>query len=172
MAPLVRRSWASRGHTPVLTQRGRSRRKVSVIGALVISPQRRRVRAYFGFLPAANYDGASILAFLRQLRRSVRSPIELLWDRLLAHRGEPIASSQVRHRARVRIQLLPPYAPEAQSGGADLGSREGQRPGELRPYELPQLLDQTQVALLAVRSFMPTAPFFTPEIGHYLYRAH
>ena len=90
MAPLVRRSWASRGHTPVLTQDGRLRRKVSVIGTLVTSRQRRRVRAYFGFLPAANYDGASILAFLRRVRHSVCLPIELLWDRLLAHRGEPI----------------------------------------------------------------------------------
>ena len=164
----MRRSWAPRGHTPVLTQRGRARRKVSVIGALVISPQRRRVRAYFGFLPDANYDGESILAFLRQLRRSVRAPIELLWDRLLAHRGEPIASWQVRHRARVRIQLLPAYAPEAQSGGADLGSREGQRLGELRPYELPQLLDQTQVALLAVGDDEPLLSSFITHCALFL----
>ena len=37
MAPLRRRSWAPRGHTPRLRQRGRSRRKVSVIGALVMA---------------------------------------------------------------------------------------------------------------------------------------
>src|SRR5207302_8363590 len=82
-----------------------------LIGALVISP-RRQVRAYFGSVPDADCDGESILAFLRQLRSSVRSPIELLWDWLLAHRGEPIASSQVRYRARLRIHLLAPYAPE------------------------------------------------------------
>ena len=39
MGPLRRRTWAPRGHTPQLLQRGRSRRKVSVIGALVISPR-------------------------------------------------------------------------------------------------------------------------------------
>ena len=64
MAPLVRRTWAPRGHTPVLMQRGRSRRKVSVIGALVISPRRRRVRAYFSLLPDANFDGESIPSHL------------------------------------------------------------------------------------------------------------
>jgi len=86
-APLVRRTWAPRGHTPVLMQRGRSRRKVSVIGALVISPRRRRVRAYFGLLPDANFDGESILAFVVQLCRALRVPIALIWDRLGAHIG-------------------------------------------------------------------------------------
>jgi hypothetical protein len=33
MGPLVRRSWAPRGHTPVLLQRGRNRINVSVIAA-------------------------------------------------------------------------------------------------------------------------------------------
>ena len=60
MAPLVRRSWSPRGQTPVLRQRGRSHRKVSVIAAIIVSPQRRRVRAVFGFLPDANYDGEAI----------------------------------------------------------------------------------------------------------------
>lgn len=41
MGPLVHRSWARRGHTPVLMQRGHSRRKASVIGALTNPPTRR-----------------------------------------------------------------------------------------------------------------------------------
>ena len=168
MAPLVRRSWAPRGHTPVLTQRGRARRKVSVIGALVISPQRRRVRAYFGFLPDANYDGESILAFLRQLRRSVRAPIELLWDRLLAHRGEPIASWQVRHRARVRIQLLPPYAPELNPVELIWGHVKDNALANFAPQELPELLDQTQVAVLAVGDDQPLLRSFIAHCALFL----
>jgi hypothetical protein len=79
MGPLRRRSWAPRGHTPQLHQRGRSRSKVSVIGALVVSPRRRRVRGYFGVLPEANYDGEAVLAFLKQLRRALRVPITVIW---------------------------------------------------------------------------------------------
>src|SRR4030067_3539024 len=82
MAPHLRRSWAPRGQTPVLTQRGRSRRKVSVIAALTISPRRKPVRCHFGFLPDANYDGEAILAFVQALTRAARTPIELVWDRL------------------------------------------------------------------------------------------
>ena len=112
MAPLVRRTWAPCGRTPVLMQRGRSRRKVSVIGALVISPQRRQVRAYFGLLPDANFDGESILAFVMQLRRALRVPMALIWDRLGAHISAPVAAWLVRNRRRVSAKLLPPYAPE------------------------------------------------------------
>lgn len=155
MAPLVRRSWAPRGCTPVLTQRGRNWRKVSVIGALVISPRRRRVRAYFGFLPDANYDGESILRFLRQLRRSVRAPIELLWDRLQAHRSGPIASWQAPHRARVRIHLFPPYAPELNPVELIWGHVKNNDMANFAPHELPELLDQTQVAILSVGDHEP-----------------
>src|SRR5690242_17280829 len=111
MGPVVRRSWAPRGHTPVLMQRGRYRINVSVIGALVITP-RRRVRAYFSLSPGASFDGEHILAFLKQLCRAVRVPIELVWDRLPAHRGQPVKGWLERNPHRMRATLLPPYAPE------------------------------------------------------------
>lgn len=112
MGPLVRRSWAPRGHTPVLMQRGRSRRKVSAIGALAISPRRHRVRASFSLLADASFDGEHIVPFLRQLCRAVRAPITLVWDRLQAHVGEPVKGWLEQNRHRIRAELLPPYAPE------------------------------------------------------------
>ncbi len=108
MGPLRRRSWAPRGHTPQLRQRGRARRKVSVIGALVIAPQRQRVRGSFGVLPDANYDGAAVLAFVKELRRTLRVPITLIWDRLRAHYMEPVAGWLTRHCRDMRAYLLPP----------------------------------------------------------------
>jgi len=165
MAPLVRRSWAPRGHTPVLLQRGRSRRKVSVIGALVISPRRRRVRAYFGLLPDANFDGQSILAFLIQLRRALGVPIALIWDRLGAHIGAPVAAWLVRNRHHVRAHLLPPYAPELNPVELIWAHTKSNPLANCAPGELEELLDQTQVATLAIgddepllRSFIKHCP--------------
>jgi hypothetical protein len=165
MAPLVRRTWAPRGRTPVLMQRGRSRRKVSVIGALVISPQRRRVRAYFGLLPDANFDGESILAFLIQLCRALGVPIALIWDRLSAHIGEPVAAWLVRNRHRVRAHLLPPYAPELNPVELIWGHTKCNPLANFAPSELEELLDQTQLATLAIgddepmlRSFLKHCP--------------
>ena len=61
MAPLVRRSWSLRGHTPLLRQRTRAHQKVSAIAALCIAPARDRVALYFRLLP----DTSSLLNFAR-----------------------------------------------------------------------------------------------------------
>jgi len=145
MAPLVRRTWSPCGQTPVLRQRGRSRRKVSVIGALVISPRRRRVRACFGFLPDANYNGAAILAFLKELSRTVRAPIELVWDRLQAHHRGPVGAWLGRSR-RVRAHLLPAYAPELNPVELIWGHAKTNAMANFAPTELSELLTRTQQA--------------------------
>jgi len=165
MAPLVRRSWAPRGHTPVLMQRGRSRRKVSVIGALVVSPRRRRVRAYFALLPEANFDGEAILAFLKQLRRALGVPMALIWDRLGAHLGEPVAAWLVHNRRHVRAHLLPPYAPELNPVELIWAHAKSNPLANFAPAEIEELLAQTQVTTLAIgddeallRSFIKHCP--------------
>jgi len=148
-------------------QRGRSRRKVSVIGALVISPRRRRVRAYFGLLPDANFDGESILAFVMQLRRALRVPMALIWDRLGAHIGEPVAAWLVRNRRHVSAYLLPPYAPELNPVELIWGHTKSNPLANFAPHELDELLAQTQVVTLAIgddepllRSFIKHCPLF------------
>ena len=165
MGPLLRRTWAPRGHTPELRQRGRSRRKVSVIGALVISPRRRRVRAYFGVLPDANYDGDAILAFLKELRRTLRVPIALVWDRLKAHWCEPVAGWLAHHRHHVRAHLLPPYAPELNPVELIWGYAKSNPLANFAPFELHDLVMQTQLATFAIgddepllRSFVRHCP--------------
>jgi transposase len=143
MTPLVRRTWSPRGQTPVLRQRGRSRRKVSVIAALIISPRRRRVRAVFGFLPDANYDGDAILAFLKALTRTVAGPIELVWDRLRAHYRGPVPEWLARTR-RVRAHLLPAYAPELNPVELIWGYAKTNSMANFAPAELHELLVRTQ----------------------------
>ena len=150
MGPLRRRTWAPRGRTPLLLQRGRSRRKVSVIGALVISPRRHRVRAYFSVLPEANYDGDAILAFLKQLRRTLRVSLALIWDRLRAHRYEPVAGWLAQHRHDVRAYLLPPYAPELNPVELIWGYAKTNPLANFAPIELHDLVMQTQLATYAI----------------------
>ena len=64
MVPLVWRSWASRRHTPVIRQRTRSHRKVSVIVALCVLPTRDEVRLFFRLHPDANVDAGRAVGFL------------------------------------------------------------------------------------------------------------
>ena len=150
MEPLRRRTWAPRAHTPQLRQRVRSRRKVSVIGALVISPRRHRLRAYFGVLPDANYDGEAVLAFVKQLHRALRVPMSLIWDRLRAHYLEPVAGWLAQHRRDVRAYLLPPYAPELNPVEQIWGYAKANPLANFAPLELHDLVMQTQLAVYAI----------------------
>jgi len=111
MAPLVRRSWAPRGQTPVLLQRGVHHQKVSVIAALCIGPRRDSFRFYFRLHPRIDIHARLVIAFLRQLDRELDQPWLLLWDRLNAHRARR-TSAFLSTRSYPQACFLPPYAPD------------------------------------------------------------
>jgi len=150
MGPHVQRSWAPRGRTPVLRQRGRSRQKVSVIAALSISPGRRRVRGWFGFEPQASFDGQRIVAFLRQLLRSLRTRVVLVWDRLQAHLGEPVAGWLRANSHRIQAEPLPAYAPELNPVELIWGHAKTHTLANYAPTEFNDLLVSTELAALSI----------------------
>lgn len=110
MAPLVRRTWAPVGRTPILYQRTRHHERVSMIAAITVSPRRRKVGLYFCLLANQSVVTQHVLHFLRQLQRHLGSAIVVLWDRLNVHRS---AWAKLRRRNRsIHSTFLPPYAPE------------------------------------------------------------
>ena len=111
MAPLVRRTWAPLGGTPILIHRTRGQRKVSVIAALCLSSTMRSVQLFFHVLSKGNITGEVVIGFLSQLRRQLRGPIILVWDFLQAHRCKQVQEYLQRTR-RITACHLPPYAPE------------------------------------------------------------
>ena len=66
--PLVRRSLAPKGQTPILTVRGRHRQKVSVMAALSLSPRRGRLGLLFLTRQDGYFQTEHVVAFLRDLR--------------------------------------------------------------------------------------------------------
>ena len=110
LAPVVRRTWAPCGRTPILYQRGRARQKVSIIAALTLSPRRRRPGLYFSLRANENVTTTWLLPFLRALTRHLRGAFVLVWDRLPGHRARVI--TDYLHRKGRDVALLPPYAPE------------------------------------------------------------
>jgi hypothetical protein len=109
--PLVRRTLAPRGQTPILLQRGRHRQKVSLIAALTISPRRSRLGLYFRSLPDAYFRQDDVAAFVRHLLRHLRGRVILVWDRWSGHRGEAIRAVEAAH-PRLELVDLPAYAPD------------------------------------------------------------
>lgn len=82
-----------------------------MIGALSVSPRRRRVGLYFSLAAERNVDGSWTVAFLRFLLRHLRGNVVLIWDRLGAHTGG-VAQDFIAQQPRLHVELLPPYAPE------------------------------------------------------------
>src|SRR2546423_939629 len=107
LQPLVRRTWAPRGQTPVHRSWDRHDR-LSVISALTVSPGRRRIGLFFAILPK-NVRTPDAVAFIRALRRELGTKILLVWDRLNVHRS---AAKQLQRRGDLVIEWLPPYAPD------------------------------------------------------------
>ena len=111
MAPLVRRTLAPKGQTPLLRHKANHRQKVSLITALTLSPKRQRLGLYFSSLLDDSYDSWTVAWFLRQLLKHLRGPVILICDRGAMHRGPEIRQLQAAC-PRLEIEYLPPYAPD------------------------------------------------------------
>jgi len=111
LMPLVRRTLAPRGKPPVLYYSKKFRDKVSLMGALTISPQRGRVGFYCSTIPNQSYDDHAVAWFLRQLLRHQRGRILIVWDRSPIHRGPQVTALLAAH-PRLQVEEFPAYAPE------------------------------------------------------------
>ena len=110
LQPVVRRTRAPRGETPILRAWDRHDR-LSVIGAIALSPYRRRIGLYWQVHPA-NIRAPQVVDVLRHLRRHVRRKLVLIWDGGSCHRGKPARDYLRRHAGTIRVERLPPYAPD------------------------------------------------------------
>ena len=108
--PVVRRTWARRGKTPVLAGDGGHRKKVSVIGAVTVSPLARRLGFYFATLPGGYFDARAVVAFLWDLLAHLPGRVVVVWDNGPNH-GGPLVREFLRRTGRLTLVRLPPYCP-------------------------------------------------------------
>ncbi|MFQ5551554.1 MAG: transposase [Gemmatimonadales bacterium] len=111
MSPLVRRTWQRRGCTPVLYERHRAHKKITIIAALCVPPSRERVHLYFQLHPERNINAERVLDFLCHLLKQLRTPTIVLWDRLQAHRDRGVQEF-IEFFPGLEAHFFPPYAPE------------------------------------------------------------
>jgi transposase len=109
LQPVVRRTWAVRGMTPML-RRSERHDRLTAIGALSPSPERRRAGLYFR-LDRQNATSESVMKFVALLRRQLQRPLTIVWDRLNVHRS--VARDGAKRLGEdVLFEFLPPYAPQ------------------------------------------------------------
>jgi len=110
LQPVVRRTWAPRGQTPLLRQWDR-RDRLSAISALTLAPRRRRFGLYWA-LHRHNIRTAEVLHFLAALRRHLPHGFTLIWDRSQPHRAATVRDWVAARAPRIVVEWLPAYAPD------------------------------------------------------------
>ena len=109
LQPLNRRTWAPAGMRPVQYAWHRHDR-LSVIGSLSLSPNRRRLGVAFA-VHDNNIRTPHVVAYLRGLHRHLRRPLIVVMDRLSAHRSA-VRKLQQSGAGWLEVEWLPPYAPD------------------------------------------------------------
>lgn len=109
LQPVVRRTWAPRGQTPILRQWDR-RDRISTISAITLAPRRRRYGLYWAQYPH-NIRSGEVLRFLQDLRRHLPHGFTLVWDRSRPHRAACVKAWLAQRRGIV-VEWLPAYAPD------------------------------------------------------------
>lgn len=111
MAPLRRRSWAVRGQPPQLRQKAGHREKVSVIGALWLTPLRDRLTLAFQTLVNGYFNNEGVAEFLSGALQWLNGPLVVIWDGGSMHKGGSISELLAQFQGRLTLERLPAHAP-------------------------------------------------------------
>ena len=129
---------------------GGHRRKVSVIGAVTVSPAARRLGLYFSTLPDGYFTAGSVAHFLRDLLRHLRGRVVVVWDGGGNHKG-PVVRAFLRRNRRLRLERLPAYAPDLNPVEAVWSWLKYGRLANFVPDDIPALDDEVIERLVELR---------------------
>jgi transposase len=148
LCPSVRRSFAPRGRTPALEAWDR-RDRITAISCITLSPLLARPGLYFRLLPLnCNARGEDVVAFLKELRRRLRGPVSVVWDRHGIHsKAKAVKDYLARHPAVV-AEDLPAYAPALNPVEWGWGWAKSGRLCNLAAWSADELRDHVSAALI------------------------
>ena len=111
LSPVVRRTMAPRGKTPILDCSDRHDR-ISVISAITLSPRALRVGWHFMLLgDNENFHGEEVVLFLQQLKGEVGGPWTIVWDRSKIHSRAKVVKAWLAKHPEVVVEDFPAHAP-------------------------------------------------------------
>jgi transposase len=151
LEPVVRRTYAPKGQTPILEAWHRKGR-VSAISAVTVSPVRRRPNLSFRLLPDdTNAHGEDTVAFLAQLRGEIRGPMTVLWDQSKIHQRSSVVRAYLADHPEIVTEDFPGYAPEANPDEGVWGWTKYHRLPNFAPDGISELRSRLWDELSALR---------------------
>lgn len=168
--PVIRRTWAPRGITPVLRAKCRSWKRASAIGALGYRVDRPRARVFLK-LHDKEIRSEQVLRFLQHLRRHIRGKVLVLWDGLAAHRSI-LVRDWVERQSWLQVERLPAYAPELNPVEGLWSWSKGKSLANVCSTTLDPVLDRVRGGIRKIRRRQNTLRGFLHKAGLSLWPDH
>jgi transposase len=151
--PPVRRTWAPRGHTPVLRHRWRRWAKLSVAAMCCYRPDRVGACARLAVhLQPGSYNDQLLCGVLAQLRRFLDGQkVTLLGDGLPSHRSRAMQAFLRGQRSWLVVERLPGYAPQLNPVEGVWANRKGQEFADYAADTLEDLAQQARRGITCLR---------------------
>jgi hypothetical protein len=118
LRPPKARTWAPRGHTPVVVVSGKGSGRVSVAGLVCLKPAARgrlfyRVRIHRGRKgERKSLSEDDYAALITAAHQQLHAPIVLVWDNLNTHVSAVMRQFIDAHQQWLTVVRLPAYAPD------------------------------------------------------------
>lgn len=108
--PSVRRTWAPKGKTPIITSTG-SWKTRTVAGAIACKPKGNDPRLFLRII-RGTMRAPEAIRLIKNLRRHIRGKVILIWDGLPAYRAKIVQEYLRSQRSWLTVYRFPGYAPE------------------------------------------------------------
>ena len=110
MSPL-KRTWSPRGQTPVTRTSLNHHQRLNLLGAILVPYRSKRrlqlmIRSY-----TCSLTGVQVIAFLKQLLRTLSGEIVLVWDNHPIHQRK-LVEEFIKNEPRLHVYWFPTCAPE------------------------------------------------------------
>jgi len=151
LAPVVRRTLAPRGKTPLLVCSDRHDR-LSVISAISLSPWTLRVGLHFMTLgDNENFHGEEVVLFLQQLKGAIGGAWTVVWDRNQIHSRSRVVQAWLAKHPEVTVEDFPPHAPNTNPDESVWCWTKYGELSNLAPNDVAELRDHVWDALIALK---------------------
>ena len=165
LTPSVRRTFAPRGQTPVLECWDR-RDRISAISCITLSPQQGRPGLYFELLPLnRTVHAQDVVAFLKALKRQLRGPFTVVWDRHGIHSKSQMVQAFLAANPDIVAEDFPGYVPELNPDEWVWGWTKYGRLSNLAAWDSDELWDHAVMALIDLKFQPKRLNAFLKEAG-------
>lgn len=118
LRPPKARTWAPRGHTPVVKVAGKGSGRVSLAGMIALKPGARTRMIYRAIVhhgrknERPGFREKDFAVLLDDAHQQLRGPIVLVWDNSSLHVDKRMRTFIATRASWLTVYRLPPYAPE------------------------------------------------------------